>query len=184
MIYALDASFLFGVALGLALFLGSLIWVEVALFILLLRDWCYFTVVYYIWRERNAQLHSDAPRTLHLLPQISLFVAFRVNEFVRCPLLLGFDHSFETRTCPAGRPGLGTGPGLSKNPPRSWPGETRSTRNPGDPGKLGWDPTFFLYILKRRIFSCTVKNIIRAYHDYLLKGHIYKMVPILLALSG
>jgi hypothetical protein len=37
-----------------------------------------------------------------------------------------------------GRPGPGTGPGLSKNPPRSWPGETRSTRRvdpePGRPG--------------------------------------------------
>jgi hypothetical protein len=33
-----------------------------------------------------------------------------------------------------GRPGHGTGPGLSKNPPGSWPGETRSTRRV-DPGK-------------------------------------------------
>ena len=41
-----------------------------------------------------------------------------------------------------GRPGPGTGPGLSKNPPGSWPGETRSTRrvnrNPVDPGKPGY----------------------------------------------
>jgi hypothetical protein len=44
-----------------------------------------------------------------------------------------------------GRPGPGTGPGPSKNLPGSWPGETRSTRNPGDPGKPGWDPVFFFY---------------------------------------
>ena len=39
-------------------------------------------------------------------------------------------HSFETRTGPAGRPGHETGPGLSKNPPGSWPGRpgTRQTR--------------------------------------------------------
>ena len=47
--------------------------------------------------------------------------------------------SFETRTGPAGRPGLGTSPGLSKNPPGSWPGKTRSTRRV-DPGKLGYLP--------------------------------------------
>jgi len=46
-------------------------------------------------------------------------------------------YNFETRTDPAGRPGPGTGPGLSKNPPESWPDETRSTQNPGDSGKPG-----------------------------------------------
>jgi len=46
------------------------------------------------------------------------------------------NHSFETRTGPAGRPGPGTGPGLSKILLGNWPGETRSTGdstwNPGD----------------------------------------------------
>jgi hypothetical protein len=53
-----------------------------------------------------------------------------VGDFVRK------EHSFETRTGPAGRPGPETGPGLSKNPLRSWPGETRSTHliDPGKPG--------------------------------------------------
>ena len=45
-----------------------------------------------------------------------------------------------------GRPGSETGPGLSKNLLGSWPGKTRSTRNPGDPGKPSWNPTSFLYI--------------------------------------
>ena len=40
-----------------------------------------------------------------------------------------------------GRPGHGTGPGLSKNPPRSWSGETRSTRNPAETR-----PLFFFYV--------------------------------------
>jgi hypothetical protein len=37
-------------------------------------------------------------------------------------------YNFETRTDPPGRPGPGTGPGLSKNPPGSWPDKTRSTQ--------------------------------------------------------
>ena len=46
---------------------------------------------------------------------------------------MSLNHSFETRTGPTGRPGPGTGPGPSKNPPGSWPGETRATRvNPAE----------------------------------------------------
>jgi len=46
-----------------------------------------------------------------------------------------------------GWPGSRTGPGLSKNPSRSWPGKTRSIRNSGDPVKPGWDPiSFYIYI--------------------------------------
>jgi hypothetical protein len=37
-------------------------------------------------------------------------------------------HSFETRPGLTGRPGLGTGPSLSKNQPGIWPRETRLTR--------------------------------------------------------
>ena len=52
------------------------------------------------------------------------------------------EHSFETRTGSADRPGHGTGPGLSKNPPGSWPGETRSTRvNP-----VETRPLFYIYV--------------------------------------
>ena len=40
-----------------------------------------------------------------------------------------------------GRPGHGTGPGRSKNSPGSWPGETRSTRDPTD---LGYTMSFWL----------------------------------------
>jgi len=40
-----------------------------------------------------------------------------------------------------GRPGPGTGPGLSKNPAGSWPGETRSTQNPAET-RL---PSFFVF---------------------------------------
>jgi len=54
--------------------------------------------------------------------------------------------SFKTRTGPAGRPGPGTGPGGGKNPLGNWPGETRSTRDPVHPVKLGWDPAD-LYII-------------------------------------
>jgi hypothetical protein len=55
-----------------------------------------------------------------------------------------------------GRPGHGTGPSLSKNPPGSWPSETRSTRDPAGSGKPGWDSTSFFYIcikVKRRIWT-------------------------------
>jgi hypothetical protein len=45
-----------------------------------------------------------------------------------------------------GRPGHGTGPDRSKNSPGSWPGETRSTRDPADLGKPGWNPVFYIYI--------------------------------------
>jgi len=42
-----------------------------------------------------------------------------------------------------GRPGPGTGPGLSKNPRGSWPGETRSTRvNPAETQL----PSFFCFL--------------------------------------
>ena len=46
---------------------------------------------------------------------------------------------------PAGRPGGWTGPGLIKD--RLWQqlGQTRATRNPGDPGELGRDPVFFFF---------------------------------------
>lgn len=54
-----------------------------------------------------------------------------------------FKHSFEIRTGPAGQPGSGTGPDLSKNPFGSWSGETWATGfNPGKPG-LSTQPYFF-----------------------------------------
>jgi hypothetical protein len=42
-----------------------------------------------------------------------------------------------------GRPGHGTGLGRSKNSSESWPGETRSTRDPADLGKPG---LLYIYI--------------------------------------
>jgi hypothetical protein len=58
-----------------------------------------------------------------------------------------------------GRPGPGTEPGLSKNQLGIWPGETRSTRNPVDLGKLSYSTYFFIYIytpthVKRCCFCC------------------------------
>jgi hypothetical protein len=52
-----------------------------------------------------------------------------------------------------GWPGHGTGPGLSKNPPGSWPGKTRSTQrvDPG-PGRLGQTrlrPGLFFFYMHR-----------------------------------
>jgi len=62
-------------------------------------------------------------------------------------------HSFETWTGPAGRPGPGTGLGLSKNLPGSWPGKTPSTWNLGDLGKPDWDPVFFFLIQRHETTS-------------------------------
>jgi hypothetical protein len=58
------------------------------------------------------------------------------------------------------RPGHGTGPGLSKNPPESWPGKTRSTRwvdpGPGRPEQTRLRPDLFFFIcieVKQRRFG-------------------------------
>ena len=64
-----------------------------------------------------------------------IFVAGKANYW-----LLDFVFNIVLKPGPArwvdlgpGRPGHGTGPGLSKNPSGSWPGETRSTRvNPAE----------------------------------------------------
>jgi hypothetical protein len=45
-----------------------------------------------------------------------------------------------------GQPGPGTGPGLSKNPSGSWPGETRSTRNRVTRANPAETRPLFLYI--------------------------------------
>jgi len=58
-------------------------------------------------------------------------------------------HSFETLPGPTGRPGLGTGPSLSKNQPGIWPRETRLIRvNPTETR-----PFIYIYIHTREMTS-------------------------------
>lgn len=61
-----------------------------------------------------------------------------------------------------GRPGPETGPGLSKNPFRSWPGETRSTRRvdpePGRPGQTRLRPGYLPFFCLLSIQAAVGQN--------------------------